>query len=428
MNTGFLSIRDYLQHQPKRHSRIELPDSFDHELMRPMRIGPCFLTTGGSILRPDGEFVYVHTTDFSDNILMGNNCFLCGCYPDGVRFNNEHVIPNWLLRYAGISNHFINLPNGHQLRYSSYLARSCAQCNSFLSENVEEPISHAIKGGFNNFSDFLKQNQVLVFQWLCLIYYKVHFKDFSLKYDLDRRKSQMPIGAIYAWPNFHHIFCVARSVVFDAQFSNGVVGSIKIFQLKNWEQHGTYDYRDHWVTDTMFLRIKDICIYVSFTDAEVVNHMTQDKFTRVPQSLNQIQAIEIYGDFISAKMHFNQQHNFRSFYEPESDFLKIVAEISKNFEWFNLDPNIRGSAQVFAFRTEFGKFTMNGLSHEETYRELASGETTFFPYEGEGEFGYVEHAPTDNPDYAKELSLQIVDQDTVRNAFKTLTKDFYEEE
>lgn len=392
-----------------------------------MRNGPCFLTSGGSILRPDGEFVFVHTADFAENILMGKNCFLCGCYPDGVEFNNEHVIPDWLLRYAGISNMSITLPNGRLLRYSSYKVRSCAQCNSFLSKNVEDPISQAIKGGFESFSEFLSQNRKLVFQWLCLIYYKAHFRDFSLRYNVDQRQSETPIGALYAWPNFHHIFCVARSVIFDARFSSRVVGTIKVFQLADWERHGNYDYRDHWVTDTLFIRIKDICIYVSFTDAEAVNHMTRGKFARVPQRLNHIQAIEIHGDFIAAKMHFNQQHNFHSIYDPEADFLQIVAEVSRDFDWLDLDRSIRGSAQVFAFQPEFGHFTLKGLGHEDTYNEIALGETTFFPIEGGVEGGYVEHEPPDDPNYAKKLSMQSVEEDTVRRTFRILTKDYYDD-
>jgi hypothetical protein len=221
---------------------------------------------------------------------------------------------------------------------------------------------------------------------------------------------------------------VARSVIFDAKFSTGVVGTIKIFQLADWERHGNYDYRDHWLTDTIFIRIKDICIYVSFTDAEAVNHMTQDKFNRVPQRLNHIQAIEIHGDFISAKMHFNQQHTFHSLYDPEADLLQIFAEISRDFDWLDLNPIIRGSAQVFAFQPEFGRFTMNGLSHEETYNEIALGETTFFPLAERGEYKYVEHLPPDDPEYARQLKMQTTEDVAVRSAFKTLTKDYHDDE
>lgn len=314
------------------------------------------------------------------------------------------------------------------MRYSSYKVRSCAQCNSFLSKNVEHSISQAIKGGFESFDNFFNENRKLVFQWLALIYYKVHFRDFSLRFNKDQRDRDTPIGALYAWPNFHHIFCVARSVIFDAIFSNGVIGTIKIFQLADWERHGNYDYRDHWVTDTLFIRIKDICIYVSFTDGGAIEEMMQDKFARVPQRLNQIQAIEIHGDFIAAKMHFNQQHDFHSLYNTEADLLKIFAEISSDFHWFDLKPSIRGSAQVFAFQPDFGQFTMNGLSHEETYREIASGEITFFPIGGEGECHYVDHGPPANPDYAKKLTTESVKQDAVRSALKTLTKDFYNDD
>lgn len=423
-----MSIRDFLGQQSNQHYRIELPDSFDPDFLRPMRCGKCFMTSGRSILRPDGEFVFIHTDDFVENILLGKHCFLCGCYPDGVEFKEEHVIPDWLLRYAGISNMSITLPNGKLLRYSAYKVRSCVGCNSLLSEKVEKPISQAIKGDFNSFSEFLNQNQKLVFQWLCLIYYKVHFRDFSLRYDVDQRKGSMPIGAIYAWPNFHHIFCVARSVIFDAEFSDGVVGSIKVFQLNEWERQGDYDYSDNWVTDTLFLRIKDICIYVSFTDAEVVNYMTQNKFARVPQCLTPTQAIEIYGDFISAKMHFNQQHNFHSSYDPDTDFLQIFASVSSDFDWLDLDLNIRGSAQLFAFKPKFGQFTLSGESHEETYNAIAAGETTFFPMEGFGDYRYVEHEPPDDPEHAERLSSKIVEQDAIRSAIQTLTKGYFDEE
>jgi hypothetical protein len=425
---GVVSIRDFLQQPAKRHPRIELPDWFDPDFLRPMRVGPCFVTSGRSILRSDGEFVLVHAADFAENILMGENCFLCGCYPDGMEFNNEHVIPDWLLRYTGIANMSITLPNGHLVRYSSYKVRSCKQCNSFLAENIEGPISKAMKGGFKTFSNFLENNRKLVFQWLCLLYYKVHFRDFSYRYNLDRRESDISIGALYAWPNFHHIFCVARSVIFDAQFSNGVIGTIKIFQLNDWERHGKFDYRDHWISDTLFIRLKDICIYVSFTDAGAVKCMTQDKFARVPQHLNHIQAIEIYGDFISAKMHFKRQHDFHSFYDPDADFLQIIAEISSDFGWQDLDPSIRGSAQVLAFQPEFGNFKMDDLSPEETYNEIALGESTFFPLEGGGEFGYIYNRPPDDPEHAKKVSMQVLEKETVRNAIRTLTKDYFEEE
>lgn len=423
-----MSISKLSRKRDRFRSRIQLPSSIDPDFLRPMRNGPCFLTSGGSILRPDGEFVFIHTSDFADNILMGNNCFLCGCYPDGEEFNHEHVISDWLLRYTGISNMSITLPNGRQMRYSSYKVRSCVQCNSFLSRNVEGPVSKAIKGGFESFSEFLRQDPKLVFQWLCLIYYKVHFRDFSLKLNVDERDPDIPIGALYAWPNFHHIFCVARSVIFEANLSSHVIGTMKVFQLRDWEKHGSYDYRDNWITDTLFIRVRDVCMYVSFTDAKAVDHMISDKFTRVPWCINHIQAIEIFGDFISAKMHFNQQHNFHSFYDPEGDFLKIIAEIPSDFGWFDLNPQIRGVAQVLAFQSEFGEFTMNGLSHKETFNELATGEVTFFPLEGGGEYGYVEHEPPDDLEHARNVLRRATEEKSVQSALKTMTKGYYDKE
>jgi hypothetical protein len=426
-----MNILNYFEEAARRQTRIKLPGNFDPDFLMPMRIGPCFRTSGKSILRPDGEFVFVGTSDFAENILAGKNCFLCGCYPDGVAFNGEHIIPDWLLRYTGISNSTITLPNRREVRYSSYKVRSCVQCNSFLSDNVEDNVSRAIKLGFEAVSDLLEQNQKLVFQWLSLIYYKVHFRDFSLRYDLDHRRHDTPIGALYAWPNFHHIFCVSRSVLFNARFGPGVIGTIRLFRLDDWEKLGCYDYRDHWVTDTLFIRIKDICIYVSFTDAQVVGDMVRDMFSHIPERINHMQSVEIFGEFVSAKMHFNRQHEFGSIYDPYKDDLLILAEIADDFDCYDLDPAIRGSAQVFAFQSDFGRVKVSGLSHEETFDQIAAGELSFFNRNANkgavDKLSYKEPDPPSDPKYARSLSDESTDRGEVKEAFKRLTKEYFDD-
>lgn len=423
-----MSIRDFFGQPPKTQTQVELPANFDSQFLLPMRLGSCFLTSNKSILRPDGEFVYVHTNDFLENILAGKNCFLCGCFPSGVTFNDEHIIPNWLLRYTEISNMSITLPNRQDVRYSSYKVRSCVECNSFLSQEVEGKISYNIKLGYHSFKDFLQKDLKLVFQWLCLIFYKVHFKDFSLRLNVDRREHDLPIGAVYTWPHFHHIFCVARSLRFRAFLSPDVIGTIRVFRLNDWERHGSFDYKDHWATDTMFLRIKEICIYVSFTDANAVGHMMQKKFTRVPDTINYIQSIELFGDFVSAKLHFKQQHNFHSEYDADQDYLRIIADIANDFGWNKLDPDVRGSAQTFAFRPEFGKFKITGLNHEATFDEIASGKVSFFPKDKFVGLSFFESDPPDDHRYAQNLSEKIIEKENVRSAFKRLTKGFSEDD
>jgi hypothetical protein len=35
---------------------------------------------------------------FIEDICLGDCCFICGAKPDEKPFNNEHILPDWVLR------------------------------------------------------------------------------------------------------------------------------------------------------------------------------------------------------------------------------------------------------------------------------------------------------------------------------------------
>ncbi len=45
-------------------------------------------------------------------ICLGRCCFICGAQPGSKVFNDEHVIPEWVLRKFNLFNRTITLPNG----------------------------------------------------------------------------------------------------------------------------------------------------------------------------------------------------------------------------------------------------------------------------------------------------------------------------
>lgn len=51
----------------------------------------------GSILDGD-RIIYFSVERFVQQICMAGHCFSCGAAPDGLVFEQEHVIPDWLLR------------------------------------------------------------------------------------------------------------------------------------------------------------------------------------------------------------------------------------------------------------------------------------------------------------------------------------------
>lgn len=98
-----------------------------------------------TILNLDDKVIYYCYDDFKKQIVESNNCFICGKSPDKTEFNDEHIIPNWVLKEFDLHSKFITLPNGAKIKYGGYTIPCCVDCNSDLSENYEKPISKLLK-------------------------------------------------------------------------------------------------------------------------------------------------------------------------------------------------------------------------------------------------------------------------------------------
>lgn len=76
-------------------------------------------TSDGSLLRDD-RVIYFSYKRFVQDIVQGNRCFICGANPELTIFNDEHVIPDWILRRYGLHNRVITLPNQTQFKYGHF--------------------------------------------------------------------------------------------------------------------------------------------------------------------------------------------------------------------------------------------------------------------------------------------------------------------
>ena len=52
--------------------------------------------------------------------------------PDQNLFNNEHILPEWLLRRYDIFPRTIKLPNEVLVRYDRYTIPCCVECNDLM--------------------------------------------------------------------------------------------------------------------------------------------------------------------------------------------------------------------------------------------------------------------------------------------------------
>jgi hypothetical protein len=68
-------------------------------------------TSDGSFVAPDGRVVFVSAERFERDICIGGGCVICGAARDTKPFNDEHIIPEWVLRRFDLFNKKITLPN-----------------------------------------------------------------------------------------------------------------------------------------------------------------------------------------------------------------------------------------------------------------------------------------------------------------------------
>ena len=67
-------------------------------------------------------------------------------------FNDEHIIPRWILKRFGLFDKQITLPSGERRHYRGYRIPCCVTCNSLLGDTVEAPISQLLDGDYQGAS------------------------------------------------------------------------------------------------------------------------------------------------------------------------------------------------------------------------------------------------------------------------------------
>ena len=71
----------------------------------------------GSVETVDGRLPFISIDYFLDAICRGDSCFICGASQAATAFNNEHIIPKWILKKFDLFSKRITLPNGEAVRY-----------------------------------------------------------------------------------------------------------------------------------------------------------------------------------------------------------------------------------------------------------------------------------------------------------------------
>lgn len=123
------------------------------------------------VMGPDGRTLFFGVNSFRSVVCCGESRFYCGASKGSKPFNDEHVIPRWLLRKHTMFDQTRGLPNRTSMVYSQYTVPCCEECNSFLGRAVEKPVRDLFDGGYQNLIEYLKrEGPWLLSVWLALVF------------------------------------------------------------------------------------------------------------------------------------------------------------------------------------------------------------------------------------------------------------------
>ena len=350
---------------------------------------PLIVSRDGSVFDQDRKLIYQSLERFRKDVGEGRSCFVCGADPSDKKFNDEHVIPDWLLRKCGLYEKKINLPNQKGYPYGRYKIRCCEECNLELGKRLETPISELFKGGYEHFTtSIVKDTPWQIFHWLCLLFLKTHLKDRHLPFHLDRRQGEGRLAENYDWSLLHHISCIARSHYTGASIHDFVMGSLWILPAKSGPGFGEFDFGDLYGAQTILVRVHDIAIIAVLDDACGCYSLQPEFIKKVSGRLAPIQLREIMVRIAHLNMLIKERPVFHSTFENGE--YTIGVNRPKNVELEKGTGEQLGKLMARACEEFLDTAVMpnDSITYEQLREHVRAGEWTFL-VDSDGNF--IEH-------------------------------------
>jgi hypothetical protein len=287
------------------------------------------IDSDGSLVDLDGVLRFFSQEAF---VALANDparCFLCGTLKGAAPFNDEHIVPDWILRRFQLHQARVTLPNGSKVAYGQYKLRCCEQCNALLGMQVEQPLSRLLGQGFAALEHAVAQPNCLMYQWLCLLFIKTHLRDRDFRAHQDRRQPNTSLAALYEWRELHHVHTVARAAKSQALIDPCVRGTVLGFEMTDSSE--PFDYCDFYPHSTMLVRIGKVGLVAVLNDCGGVSRILQPFISGIDGPLSRVQLREIAARAAYGNALLMARPTFRSELRAGRDLL-ILCERPNTWE------------------------------------------------------------------------------------------------
>ncbi|MFB6452162.1 hypothetical protein [Bradyrhizobium tunisiense] len=343
-------------------------------------------TPDGSFLDSAGNVLFFSKERFVNDICLGRCCFICGAQPGSKVFNDEHIIPEWVLRKYNLFDRTITLPNNTTIKYSRYKVPCCEGCNSLMGRQIEQRISTVVNAGPEAIQNHIANgNSLEFFVWLGLIFLKTHLKDRDFRIERDLRESDHKISDLYDWETLHHLHCIVRCFVNGSHLDKEVLGSLGAFAAKSEGSLDEFDYGDLIEAQTMLLRLGDVVLITTFNDACGAINGAMPRLERIAGPLSEIQAREVMVDFAFMNLSLKERPQFHTECDLKNETLAERAVMPAQFKLGELDFALRGALFRHALSDRIATMRALGKTKDEIERAVDDGRFTVL-FDDNGKF------------------------------------------
>jgi len=287
-----------------------------------------------TIIDDDGKIIFFNTDDFYDRIVKGNDCFICGASKGSKKFNDEHILPDWLLKKYQLHSKKITLANGANFLYGSYTIPCCEECNTNLGKQIETPVSKLLKQSYLDICKTINadvSNLHLLFKWLMLIFFKTHLKDTEFNWNLNTKKGTEKIGDTYDWHEMHHVHCMIRSDYTNAFVDTNTIGSILIVPAIQHDSIEPFDFIDHKDGKTIMIRLDELCIICVLNDSCGSYTLFRNDIEKIKGAMTPFQLRELYAHLVYINLHLKERPLYFSQFLESGEY-NIKAKIPETAE------------------------------------------------------------------------------------------------
>lgn len=204
-----------------------------------------------------------------------DRCFLCGC-PLKDKKSIEHVFPKWIQNKYGLWNQKISLLNRTTITYRKLTVPCCHTCNTECLSPIENTVKLNHERGY---SEFLKLDKVIIFQWISKIFYGLLFKELSLFIDRSNtNKGSVTSPELLEQYRTLHMFLQSIRVPFE--FVGFQPWSIFLVETHAYGDERDFDYHDEIFTTTFSIRMSEIGIIACLEDNGAQEEFFSEYFDR----------------------------------------------------------------------------------------------------------------------------------------------------